>query len=556
LKIAAYRGNSFHAPENSFQAFISAYTNGANALDFQIMMSADKNIVISNDESIERLTGKTGLITDMTLFELQNLNFAKTFQPRNSKYFTYDPYPSSKGHIFIETLTSLLDKLPPDIELLIQIENNFPEQSISKENYVEKIIHILFERQWYDRIVIYSSESSILKLISTCAKKFKIKLNTALMTSNIPSDLEIKELDIDGIVIELQSVMDSDANFSEMGNKIKEIHNSENLKLGAILHVKHGTCNSKQYSSLINEKFAWFISIKSMFDISNFAYLEIEIIKETFSGKNFDTKNFALGYAKSNKYAKIYQNDGIHLEIDAYDKPLTPPPHKDDIDKRLLILENQMTYALKNWQFYSGGGIGFVEGIAEDFVAEVDYSLTKVAQGSTLEMAVVNVDPARYPSSPSSPSTETSPFYDPHGCPPYIGVEHDEDDGFRINWNLGTGYDDNQYGAPVADGKSPRSATLRLERRGNYFSAYYRNPVDVEGKSLEPKDWVCVGVKRNDSLNPVVYLRCAAKRWRHKDRKNPEKYLPVIQNHFKFKNLKIIKLKKIPESNLGDALET
>jgi hypothetical protein len=27
-------------------------------------------------------------------------------------------------------------------------------------------------------------------------------------------------------------------------------------------------------------------------------------------------------------------------------------------------------------------------------------------------------------------------FYDPHGAPPYVGVEHDaEDDGWRINWN-------------------------------------------------------------------------------------------------------------------------
>lgn len=54
----------------------------------------------------------------------------------------------------------------------------------------------------------------------------------------------------------------------------------------------------------------------------------------------------------------------------------------------------------------------------------------------------------------------------------------------RINWNLGIDYDSNQYGRPVGDGKIPRGGWLRLDRRGPYFAAYYRNEVEVP-------DWVC-----------------------------------------------------------------
>ena len=51
---------------------------------------------------------------------------------------------------------------------------------------------------------------------------------------------------------------------------------------------------------------------------------------------------------------------------------------------------------------------------------------------------------------PAPPTSfrEKDSFFDPHGAPPFVGVEHDEDDGYRINWNLGSEYDNNQYGKP------------------------------------------------------------------------------------------------------------
>jgi hypothetical protein len=51
------------------------------------------------------------------------------------------------------------------------------------------------------------------------------------------------------------------------------------------------------------------------------------------------------------------------------------------------------------------------------------------------------------------------------------------------------------------------------------FAACYRNEVDAP-------DWVCVGVARNDSLNSIVCLRCAGKRWWLEDEKNLSEFLP------------------------------
>ena len=189
--------------------------------------------------------------------------------------------------------------------------------------------------------------------------------------------------------------------------------------------------------------------------------------------------------------------------------------------------------------------MGFVPGIEGDFSAEVDVQSETAQQATTVEMAVLNADPGAHrppwikdtagklaPNPPAS-FRDKHTFYDPHGAPPYVGVEHDEDDGWRINWNLGTDYDSNQYGRAVGDGKL-LSGRMRLDRRGAYFAAYYR----ATGKS-SPDDWVCLGVVRNESLNSKVYLRLAGKRWRQEDPNNPSVFMPVIPNHFTFKNFTI-----------------
>ncbi|RYF55626.1 MAG: hypothetical protein EOO39_37780 [Cytophagaceae bacterium] len=227
--------------------------------------------------------------------------------------------------------------------------------------------------------------------------------------------------------------------------------------------------------------------------------------------------------------------NNIPVKIRAYGKVLPTDP----LDVRLNDIETKLMYTAKDWPFYSGGGVGHIGGIRGDFSAETTYTVEHVGQATTLEMAVLNVDPGAHTGKRPASFRDKDSFFDPHGAPPYVGVEHDEDDGFRINWNLGSEYDNNQYGRPVGDGATPRGARLRLDRRGPFFAAYYRDAVDGAGNTLGPNDWVCVGVTRNDSLNPVVFLRCVGKRWRQENPDNPTEFLPIVPNKFTFKQLSI-----------------
>jgi hypothetical protein len=292
-----------------------------------------------------------------------------------------------------------------------------------------------------------------------------------------------------------------------------------------------------EYEAAHSLPFVWSLATASTLDVASFAYPSWTWLAESFAGKEIDTDRIWVGYAKANKYAHVYQDDGLHVDIAPYDGVEPDPP--DEVHQELETLRERTWYALTDWPFYSGGGLGVVAGIDGSFAAEIDFSADRACQATMCELAVTNVDPgANQPpwnddGTPRLPKTirNKAAFYNPHGAPPFVGSEHDEDDGYRINWNLGSEYDDNQYGRPVGDG-TVLSGRFRLERRANFFAAYYRNTVDATG-------WVCVGAVRNDSMNRRVFLRCAGKRWRQELETDPTQFYPVVANRFVFKDLEI-----------------
>ncbi|HEX6682976.1 MAG TPA: hypothetical protein VF062_09290, partial [Candidatus Limnocylindrales bacterium] len=261
------------------------------------------------------------------------------------------------------------------------------------------------------------------------------------------------------------------------------------------------------------------VVVDSLFDIAETARPSFPWIRHDFAGTTLDGRHYAFGYAKANRFARVFQDDGVRLSIEPYDGPMTGD-----------AVTEQLWYAQRSWPFYSGGGFGLLAGVRGDFTAEVDISAAVASQATMCELAAVNVDPAAHRAEVPTSARHQAGFYDPHGAPPFVGAEHDEDDGYRINWNLGSSYDANQYGPPVGDG-SVLAARLRLDRRGPYFAAHYRNDADAT-------DWVCLGAVRNDSMNPVVYLRVAGKRWRQ-ERDDGNGFFPVVANDFVFTNFAV-----------------
>ena len=75
-QIWAHRGASSEAPENSLAAFARAIEIGADGIELDVQRTADGILVVTHDETTDRLTGQPGQIAQMTFAQLRQLNFA------------------------------------------------------------------------------------------------------------------------------------------------------------------------------------------------------------------------------------------------------------------------------------------------------------------------------------------------------------------------------------------------------------------------------------------------------------------------------------------------
>jgi len=69
--ILAHRGVSSDVPENSLAAFALAAEKGADGIELDVQLSADGHLVVFHDQTMERMTGGTGKISDLSLTQIQ-----------------------------------------------------------------------------------------------------------------------------------------------------------------------------------------------------------------------------------------------------------------------------------------------------------------------------------------------------------------------------------------------------------------------------------------------------------------------------------------------------
>jgi glycerophosphoryl diester phosphodiesterase len=70
----AHRGFSGQFPENTLLAFQEAIELGVEAIELDVQLSKDGEIIIFHDEELSRITGQKGLLKDLTCAELRKLD--------------------------------------------------------------------------------------------------------------------------------------------------------------------------------------------------------------------------------------------------------------------------------------------------------------------------------------------------------------------------------------------------------------------------------------------------------------------------------------------------
>jgi glycerophosphoryl diester phosphodiesterase len=77
----AHRGASAHAPQNTLAAFLLAADMGADGIELDVHLSADGEVVVIHDDTVNATTDGRGRVGEMTLSELQALDAGSWFDP-------------------------------------------------------------------------------------------------------------------------------------------------------------------------------------------------------------------------------------------------------------------------------------------------------------------------------------------------------------------------------------------------------------------------------------------------------------------------------------------
>lgn len=96
----AHRGASGHAPQNTLAAFILAADMGADGIELDVHLSADGEVVVIHDDTVDATTDGHGQVSRMTLAELKRLDAGCRFRASVS-------YPPDQGRI--PTLQEVFD---------------------------------------------------------------------------------------------------------------------------------------------------------------------------------------------------------------------------------------------------------------------------------------------------------------------------------------------------------------------------------------------------------------------------------------------------------------
>ncbi len=88
--IIGHRGASAQAPENTLAAFELAINHQADAIEFDVKLSSDNQVVVIHDSTVDRTTNGTGKVSNIPLSALQELDAGLKF----SKKFVGEKIPS------------------------------------------------------------------------------------------------------------------------------------------------------------------------------------------------------------------------------------------------------------------------------------------------------------------------------------------------------------------------------------------------------------------------------------------------------------------------------
>lgn len=115
--IVAHRGASGQAPENTLEAFGLAVEAGADAIELDVHLTADGELAVIHDETLDRTTDRAGAVAELTMDEIRQADAGAAFGGEGGEY------PFRGRGLTVPTLPEVLDWLPDGLGLVVEIKS-------------------------------------------------------------------------------------------------------------------------------------------------------------------------------------------------------------------------------------------------------------------------------------------------------------------------------------------------------------------------------------------------------------------------------------------------
>ena len=119
-KIIAHRGASTQAPENTMAAFQLALDLQADGIELDVMLTADQQVVVIHDGTVDRTTNGSGRVADMTLAEVRDLDAGQGEKVPTLLEVLERFSGKLLINIELKNYTSIFDRLPVEVAKLIE----------------------------------------------------------------------------------------------------------------------------------------------------------------------------------------------------------------------------------------------------------------------------------------------------------------------------------------------------------------------------------------------------------------------------------------------------
>ncbi|HVA06961.1 MAG TPA: glycerophosphodiester phosphodiesterase [Acidimicrobiales bacterium] len=154
----AHQGGAWESPSSTMYAIRHALAAGATAIELDVHASADGELVVCHDASVDRTTGAIGPIASFTLEELRALDFSYWFIPgadvtpgRDVSEYPYRGRAPGDPAFGIATLREVLEQFP-GVLLNLDIKQTAPIVA----PYEESLANLLVEFDRTDDVIVAS----------------------------------------------------------------------------------------------------------------------------------------------------------------------------------------------------------------------------------------------------------------------------------------------------------------------------------------------------------------------------------------------------------------